>query len=75
MGQSIQEWTKRNLWRTTFKKFHLVHSCILCPISGSRLILTKANLLCSVLIHATFTNENEASNDVTSLQNRYTIGT
>ena len=23
MGQSIQEWTKYNLWKTTFKKFYL----------------------------------------------------
>ena len=21
MGQSIQEWTKKNLWKTVFKKF------------------------------------------------------
>ena len=31
MGQSIQEWTKWNLWKTTFKKLHSVHSWILCP--------------------------------------------
>ena len=33
MGQSIQEWTKWNLLKTAFKKFHLVHSWILCPKS------------------------------------------
>ena len=32
LGQSIQEWTKRNLWKTAFKKFHLVYSWILRPI-------------------------------------------
>ena len=26
LGQSIQEWTKRNLWKRAFKNFHLVHS-------------------------------------------------
>ena len=40
LGQSIQEWTKWNLWNTAFKKFeviwssfykfHLIHSWILC---------------------------------------------
>ena len=24
MGQSIQEWTKQNLWKTAFKKFYLL---------------------------------------------------
>ena len=33
MGQSIQEWIKWNLWKTAFKKFHLVHSWILIPKS------------------------------------------
>ena len=35
MGQSIQEWTKKNLWKTAFKNFggmYLVHSLVLCPI-------------------------------------------
>ena len=30
VGQSIQEWTKSNLWKADFKK--LVHSLILCSI-------------------------------------------
>ena len=25
MGQSIQEWTKRNLWKTAFKKLTLIN--------------------------------------------------
>ena len=29
MGQSIQEWTQQNLWKTAFKNFCLVHSWIL----------------------------------------------
>ena len=24
MGQSIQEWTKQNLWKTAFKKFEVL---------------------------------------------------
>ena len=32
MAQSIQEYTKWNLWKTAFKNFHLVHSWMLCPI-------------------------------------------
>ena len=24
LGQSIQEWTKRNLWKTAFKKFEMI---------------------------------------------------
>ena len=28
MGQCIQEWAKWNLWKTAFKKFYFVHSCI-----------------------------------------------
>ena len=24
MGQSIQEWTKKNLWKTAFKKFEVI---------------------------------------------------
>ena len=32
LRQSIQDWTKWNLWKTVLKKFHLVHSWILCPI-------------------------------------------
>ena len=31
LWQSIQEWTKWNLWKTAFKKFYLVYSWILCP--------------------------------------------
>ena len=31
MRQSIQEWTKQNLWKTAFK-IYLVHSWILCPV-------------------------------------------
>ena len=31
MRQSIQEWTKWNLWKTAFKKIYLVHSWIVCP--------------------------------------------
>ena len=45
MGQSIQEWTKWNLWKSAdhitsnllkavFHKFHLVHSWMLCPKYG-----------------------------------------
>ena len=56
MGQSIQEWTKWNLWKTAFKnlkwygllkqavfhKFHLVYSWIFCPIwSTCFLLITK----------------------------------
>ena len=26
MGQSIQEWTKKNLWKTAFKKFEVIWS-------------------------------------------------
>ena len=26
MGQSIQEWTKENLWKTSFKKFEVIWS-------------------------------------------------
>ena len=26
LEQSIQEWTKQNLWKTAFKKFSLAHS-------------------------------------------------
>ena len=26
MGQSIQEWTKKNLWKTAFKKFEKIWS-------------------------------------------------
>ena len=26
MGQSIQEWTKKNLWKTAFKKFERIWS-------------------------------------------------
>ena len=32
MAQSIQEYTKWNLWKTAFKNFHLVHSWMLCTI-------------------------------------------
>ena len=32
MEQSIQEWTKWNLWKTAFKSFYLVLSWMLCPI-------------------------------------------
>ena len=28
MGQSIQEWTKQNLWKTAFKKFEGVWSAL-----------------------------------------------
>ena len=27
----FQEWIKLNLWKTAFRKFHLVHFEILCP--------------------------------------------
>ena len=26
MGQSIQEWTEKNLWKTVFKKFEVIWS-------------------------------------------------
>ena len=26
LGQSIQEWTKLNLWKTAFKKFEVIQS-------------------------------------------------
>ena len=26
MGQSVQEWTKENLWKTAFKKFEVIWS-------------------------------------------------
>ena len=32
LGESIQEWTKWDLWKAAFKKFYLVHSLTLCPI-------------------------------------------
>ena len=28
MGQSIQEWTEQNLWKTAFKKFEEVWSAL-----------------------------------------------
>ena len=30
MGQSIQEWTKKNLWKTANKKIYLNYSWIVC---------------------------------------------
>ena len=33
LEQSIQEWINKNLWKAAFKKFYLVHSWVLCPIS------------------------------------------
>ena len=31
MGQSIQEWTKYNLWKTAFKKFEVIWSAGIIP--------------------------------------------
>ena len=38
LRQSIQEWTKWNMWKAAFKKFEVIwsaHSWILCPICWS----------------------------------------
>ena len=32
MGQGIQKWTKKKLWKASFKKFYLVHFWIPWPI-------------------------------------------
>ena len=47
MGQSIQECIKKNLWKTAFKKFYLVHSWILCPISKAPYL----GIFCLQILH------------------------
>ena len=39
IGEGIQEWSKYDLWKTTFKKFYLVHSWIPWPKCGSAFFL------------------------------------
>ena len=51
MGQSIQEWTNQNLWKTTF---YLVHSWILYPISDVVDTFRLWNSFLTLLIYMTF---------------------
>ena len=44
-GQSIQEWTKKNLWKTAFKKFDVIWSAVFCKfyLVHSWILFPKCN--------------------------------
>ena len=52
MGQSIQEWTRENLWKTAFKKFEGVRQTIPLQIFSSFFFfkwLSSTNFTLSIL--------------------------
>ena len=51
MGQSIQEWTKRNFLKAVFHKFYLVYSWILCPLYHVLFIEKHWHYYIMTLIH------------------------